>query len=408
LGHVRYTASLTEKDGVRVKGPPIHPDWISLYPKGFDPAKDRPQVLTYVNCAICSIKPKLCSNIVNHCDVMIVTVRGHLGPLHLMNMYSDENGSAIQYIEDNLEVFLDLGYMGGDFNCPSSHWDATILCEHPMATRLMECATSLNMERVALPLGRVTHLPYNAALHGSILDLVFLPIYRGYTADLTIGDKGEPNHFPLLLDVPLKVFWLEGKMSIKANSKEEVDFLGEVIISLSQIPIPDIMSVDHTQAVAQAISKVFDSAWTHHARAKQACTCSKSWWDADCNRAKASTMTSDLPANWMAFKRATRKAKRKHFDECIDEIAHTKLQPWDLMDWVSPCKTPPVEAILYQGVPCTSPDQLWNALHSTFNSALDRPIDLSVLGNKWESPSIRAWVPYSAVEMSDALTGTSN
>jgi hypothetical protein len=28
---VRYTASLTEKDGVPVKGPPIHPDWIYLY-----------------------------------------------------------------------------------------------------------------------------------------------------------------------------------------------------------------------------------------------------------------------------------------------------------------------------------------------------------------------------------------
>jgi hypothetical protein len=78
------------------------------------------------------------------------------------------------------------------------------------------------------------------------------------------------------------------------------------------------------------------------------------------------------------------------------------------MDWVSPHKTPPVEAILYQGVPCTSLDQLWNTLHSTFNSALDRPIGLSVLGDKWESPSIRAWVPYSAVELSDALTGTSN
>jgi hypothetical protein len=119
-------------------------------------------------------------------------------------------------------------------------------------------------------------------------------------------------------------------------------------------------------------------------------------------------MTSDLPADWMAFKRATCKAKRKHFDERIDKIAHTKLRPWDLMDWVGPRKTPPVEAILYQGVPCTSLDQLWNALHSPFNSALDRPIDLSVLGNKWESPSIRAWIPYSAVEMSDALTGTSN
>jgi hypothetical protein len=126
---VRYTASLTEKDGVPVKGPPIHPDWISLYPKGFDPAKDRLHVLAYINCAIRLIKPKLRSDIVNHRNVMIVTVRGHLGPLHLMNMYSDENGSAVRYIEDNLEAFPDLGYMGGDFNCPSSHWDATIVAE---------------------------------------------------------------------------------------------------------------------------------------------------------------------------------------------------------------------------------------------------------------------------------------
>jgi hypothetical protein len=181
------------------------------------------------------------------------------------------------------------------------------------------------MERVAPPSGRVTHLLYNVALCGSILNLVFLPIYRGYTADLMIGDKGEPDQFPLLLDVPLKVFWPEGKMSIKADSEEEADFLGEVIISLSQIQIPDVMSAGHTQAVAQAISKVFDSAWTHHARAKWACARSKSWWDADCDWAKASVMTSDLPADWMAFKRAMCIAKRKHFDEHIDEIAHTKL-----------------------------------------------------------------------------------
>jgi hypothetical protein len=169
-----------------VKGPPIHPDWISLYPKGFDPAEDQPHVLTYVDCAICTIKPKLCSDIVNHHNVMIVTVQGHLGPLHLMDMYSDENGSAVQYIEDHLEVFPDLGYMGGDFNCPSSHWDATILCKHPMATRLMECTMFLNMERVALPSGQFTHLLYNVALCGSILNLVFLLIYWGYTANLTM------------------------------------------------------------------------------------------------------------------------------------------------------------------------------------------------------------------------------
>jgi hypothetical protein len=222
--------------------------------------------------------------------------------------------------------------MGGDFNCPSSHWDATVLCKHPMATRLMECTMSLNMERVAPPSGQVTQLLSNAVLCGLILKLGFLLIYWGYMANLMIGDKGEPDHFPLLLDVPLKVFWLEGKMSIKADSEEEADFLGKVIISLGQIPIPDVMSVNQTQAVAQVISKVFDLAWTHHAKAKQACTHSKSWWDMDCDWAKASAMMSDLLANWMAFKKATCKAKHKHFDECINKITHPNLGPWDLMD----------------------------------------------------------------------------
>jgi hypothetical protein len=110
-------------------------------------------------------------------------------------------------------------------------------------------------------------------------------------------------------------------MSIKANSKEEAEFLGKVIISLGQI----LLWINQTQAVAQVISKDFDLAWTHHTKAKWACACSKSWWDTDCNQAKASAMTSDLPADWMAFKKAIHKAKHKHFDECIDEIAHTNL-----------------------------------------------------------------------------------
>jgi hypothetical protein len=150
---VRYTASLTEKDGTPIKGPPIHPDWIPMYPKGFDAAEDRPRVIAYVNRAIRVVKPKLRSDIVNHCDVMIVTVCGHLGPLHLMNVYSDDGGFAIRYLEDHLDEIPALGYMGGDFNCPSSHWDPTCLRAHPLANTLEECTTVLNMERVAPPSG---------------------------------------------------------------------------------------------------------------------------------------------------------------------------------------------------------------------------------------------------------------
>jgi hypothetical protein len=89
--------------------------------------------------------------------------------------------------------------------------------------------------------------------------------------------------------------------------------------------IPDIVSRDQTQAVATAIAKVFEEAWTHFAKTKQACSRSKSWWDRDCAETKAAAMTSDLPADWSAFKKATRAAKRKHFDARIDEITLKNL-----------------------------------------------------------------------------------
>jgi hypothetical protein len=192
---------------------------------------------------------------------------------------------------------------------------------------LEECATVLNMEQVAPPLGGVTHQPYNVALRGSVLDLVFVPIYRAYTGSPTLGDKGEPDHLPLLLDIPLKVFWLAGKKSIAPDSDKEADFLGEIILSLGNIMIPDAVSRDQTQAVAMAIAKVFEEAWTHFAKTKWACSCSKSWWDRGCAETKAAAMASDLPADWSAFKKATRPAKRKHFDARIDEIALKNFRP---------------------------------------------------------------------------------
>ena len=42
---VRYSASMTDKGGEPVIGPPLHPDWICVYPTGFaDHVEARPCV----------------------------------------------------------------------------------------------------------------------------------------------------------------------------------------------------------------------------------------------------------------------------------------------------------------------------------------------------------------------------
>ena len=52
----------------------------------------------------------------------------------------------------------------------------------------------------------------------------------------------------------------------------------------------------------------------------------------------------------------------------IKDISETDKRPWDLMDWVKERKNPPCEAIQYNGQPCHNLDQLWGALHGTYNA----------------------------------------
>ena len=59
------------------------------------------------------------------------------------------------------------------------------------------------------------------------------------------------------------------------------------------------------------------------------------------------------------------------------------------MNWVNKCKLPTIEAIKYNNQQCLDIDNLWNALHSTFNIALHYQVDVEILDeivNKLTSP----------------------
>ncbi|KAF9254119.1 hypothetical protein L218DRAFT_887054, partial [Marasmius fiardii PR-910] len=84
-------------------------------------------------------------------------------------------------------------------------------------------------------------------------------------------------------------------------------------------------------------------------------------------------------------------SKREFFDEWIKEIATTNARPWDLMSWIQQRKLPPTDAISFKGVPCRTLDDLWSALHRTYNAAAEREVDLSFLDDL-EPSSERDWV----------------
>ena len=59
------------------------------------------------------------------------------------------------------------------------------------------------------------------------------------------------------------------------------------------------------------------------------------------------------------------------------------------MNWIKRRKLPAIEAINHDGQPCLTLDSLWNALHNSFNTALNCQVDLNILNEIEHKPSQR-------------------
>jgi len=77
------------------------------------------------------------------------------------------------------------------------------------------------------------------------------------------------------------------------------------------------------------------------------------------------------------------------------------------MNWVNKRKLPAIKAIKHNSQQCYDIDNLWNALHSTFNTALYHQVDVDVLDeiiDKLTSP----WPLFSKEEFKIAITNCNN
>ena len=171
---VRHTASMKSKKGEPVKGPPLHPHWIPIVPKAIDPCINRPHVMAYVHRNLQVLKPKNRTDIVNHPDVLLLTLKGPSGPLNVLNVYSDPSThGGIQFLQDCVGTLPEIRYMGSDFNCCSQLWDESLTHTSGQAEKLYATAIELGLEVQLWNARTPTHFPYNGG-RPSVIDLVFL------------------------------------------------------------------------------------------------------------------------------------------------------------------------------------------------------------------------------------------
>ena len=127
----------------------------------------------------------------------------------------------------------------------------------------------------------------------------------------------------------------------------------------------------------------------------------------DCSNSLNNYSMSRSLDNWKKFKKVVKNTKRSFFNVKIQEVVNKSQGPWELMNWINRYKLPVIEAIKYDGQPCLSLDSLWNALHDSFNTALNRHVNINIL-SKIEHKATSSWSPFSKEEFKQVISKCNN
>ena len=95
---IRHAPSATDREGTEVTGAPHHPQWLSLAPP-VAPGS-RPRVMTYVSRRLDTLRPTFHRDLIDDRDVMMLSLFVGNEPIHLINVYSDDQHRSIDLIGD--------------------------------------------------------------------------------------------------------------------------------------------------------------------------------------------------------------------------------------------------------------------------------------------------------------------
>jgi hypothetical protein len=350
--------------------------------------------MAYVHNRLACLHPALRHDIINHCNILILSLHPVGDTVNLMNVYSDDHNYAICCLYEEVDSLLAFHYMGGNFDCHLEVWDSNVSHHQWAAQHLLSVANDLGLEWACPSNHSLTHILHNLELDGLVINLVFtVPDPDGRFLPRIVHDlRGPSDHSLIASIVPI----VDTDICIKCtvlpkNSEEEKEFLGSATLSIQLLDTGGLDSVARIEEVLQGISDAFSLAWQKCAKEVTIMSRSKPWWNQECAEAIRQYWEDRSPRKWKSFHCTTCKTKRVFFDARIEEISDTNMRPWDLMEWVKQCKLPVCEAIQYQGQPCHTLESLWDALHGTYNAASRWQVDLTALDDLDPLPK-RDWV----------------
>jgi len=350
-----------------------HPNWI-LFAKILSEKLGVPRVIAYVNTRLSSLCFLLCRDIIDHRDISLISFLNNNICYYIMNVYLDLLHSALKYLKDTEVNINNVLLMTGDFNIRDSLWDLSFPFHSSISDNLIIIADSFNLALSTPTNLYLTRYSDMAGESNSTIDLMFLHYGLSELDHHSIHPENclSSDHASLSINIPIfEEVILTSKLSIPSKSDQETAFIKEIISNFKNLDISNIGDKEKLKHIVNQLGIIIDQAWTKNTKKSRASKHSKQWWTDECSHSLNIYRSTRSLKNWKNFKKVVKNVKRDFFDAKIQEVANKSCRPWELMNWISRHKLPAIKAIKYDGCLCLSPESLWDALHSTFNTTLN-------------------------------------
>ncbi|KXN83319.1 hypothetical protein AN958_01590 [Leucoagaricus sp. SymC.cos] len=219
-----------------------------------------PYVMAYVHRCLALLHPSMWWDIIDHRDLLVLSLFTHYGTVNLLNVYLDNAHTAINLLAWEIDMLPAFIYMGGDFNCHSEVWDPSCTSHPLVAQHLMELASDIGLEWACPSNPKLTHIPHNPDLASSVIDLVFTAPSASASdlPRLDLDHCGPSDHVPIstLLPISETEIWVSC-MVIPRESLEESGFLINLAMGLRSLDVRDLSSPDQIEAAAGAVAEDF-------------------------------------------------------------------------------------------------------------------------------------------------------
>ena len=258
--------SSTCSEGEVLVGTPHYPNWLSFA---------RP-----INIHLFSFQFSLCRDIINHRDILLISLFTNNVCSFIMNIYSDTFHSALKYLKDTEVNINNLLIMTDDFNVRDRSWDSSFPHYSFISDDLFIIADSFNLD-LSLPSNPVlTRYSDTVGESDSVIDLIFLRSGSSELNNHLIHSNWHltSDHVPLTVTIPItEEFVQTSKLSLLKKSNEEKVFVKEVISIINSLDTLNLLNQESLEQVICLLVSRINQAWNANTRKVNIMKHSKKW-----------------------------------------------------------------------------------------------------------------------------------